>query len=308
MVSPFGQLVIIANARSRSGRAGLAAAGRVLDQDGLEYRVVLTTGPGHATRAAAEALADGVRYLVAAGGDGTVHEVLNGMLSGGGPVDGAMGGAIDGAVLGVLPIGSGCDFVRSFGIPRDPARAAGRLSGDATHVIDVGKVTYGGDQVRYFANIAEAGLGGAVVARAARLPGMRGGLRYGVAFCLALPRFRPGQARVTADGTEVATRMLNVVVANCQYYGGGMRISPKSTADDGLLDLLTMTGSRRDAWTTLPKVYRGRHLPHPEITELRGSVIRVEAEVPLLIEADGELIGSTPATFEAVPSALRLKV
>jgi diacylglycerol kinase (ATP) len=302
MASPFGPLVIIANARSRSGRSGLARAERLLNRDGLDFRVVPTTGPGHATRAAAEALDGGDRYLVAAGGDGTVHEVLNGMLSADGrPV------AAD-AVLGVLPIGSGCDFVRSFGIPRDVAGAVRRLSGDATQVIDVGKVTCGPDQVRYFANIAEAGLGGSVVARAVRLPGMLGGLRYSVAFWLALPRFRPGPARVSAGDVEVSTRMLNVVVANCQFYGGGMRISPKSSADDGLLDVLAMTGPRRDACTTLPKVYRGRHLPHPEITELSGALIRVESELPLLVEADGELLGTTPATFEVVPHALRLKV
>jgi diacylglycerol kinase (ATP) len=299
MASPFGPLVVIANARSRSG---LAAAERVLKQDGLDYRVVLTTGPGHATRAAAEALADGDRFLVAAGGDGTVHEVLNGMLAGAGRP------TAEDAVLGVLPLGSGCDFVRSFAIPRDAARAARRLAGDVTRVIDVGKVTFGTGKVRYFANIAEAGLGGSVVARAVRLPAALGGLRYSVAFWLALPTFRPGPARVTADGTEVATRMLNVVVANCQYYGGGMRISPKSSADDGQLDVLAMTGPRRDACTTLPKVYRGKHLPHPEITELRGSLIRVESDVPMLVEADGELLGTTPATFEIVPRALRLKI
>jgi diacylglycerol kinase (ATP) len=303
MASPFGPLVIIANARSRSGRSGLARAERLLDRDGLDFRVVSTAGPGHATRAAAEALHGGERYLVAAGGDGTVHEVLNGMLAGAGRP-----AAAEDAVLGVLPLGSGCDFVRSFGIPRDAARAARRLAGDATRVIDVGKVTFGTGKVRYFANIAEAGLGGAVVARAVRLPGVLGSLRYSVAFWLALPRFRPGPARVTADGTEVATRMLNVVVANCQYYGGGMRISPKSSADDGQLDVLAMTGPRRDACTTLPKVYRGRHLPHPEITELRGPLIRVESDVPMLVEADGELLGTTPATFEIVPRALRLKI
>jgi diacylglycerol kinase (ATP) len=300
LASPFGPLVVIANARSRSG---LAAAERVLSQDGLAYRVVPTAGPGHATAAATEALHGGARYLVAAGGDGTVHEVLNGMLA----ADGSL--AAEDAVLGVLPIGSGCDFVRSFGIPRDAARAARHLAGDATRVIDVGRVTYGtGGQVRYFANIAEAGLGGSVVARAAGLPGLLGGLRYSAAFWLALPRFRPGPVRVTADGTEVSARMLNVVVANCQYYGGGMRISPKSSADDGLLDVLAMTGPRRDACTTLPRVYRGRHLPHPQIAELRGSLVRVESEVPLPIEADGELLGTTPATFEIVPGALRLKV
>jgi diacylglycerol kinase (ATP) len=296
MASPFGPIVIIANSRATRG---LPSARRVLGEYGLDHRVVLTTGPGHATRAAAAALADGERYLVAAGGDGTVHEVLNGMfLPDGRPA------AAD-AVLGVLPMGSGCDFVRSFGIPRG---SAGSLAGDATRLIDVGKVTLGTGEVRYFANIAEAGLGGSIVARAARLPRPLRGLRYSVAFWLVLPRFKQGQVRFDVDGSARSDRLLNVVVANCQYYGGGMRISPKSVVDDGVLDMLAMTGPRRVACTTLPKVYRGRHLPHPHITELRGQRIRVESEVPLLVEADGEILGTTPATFEIVPRAVRLKV
>jgi diacylglycerol kinase (ATP) len=297
MASEFGPLVIIAN--SRAVRRGLPAAQRVLGELGLEHRVVFTSGPGHATQAAAEALADGDRFLVAAGGDGTVHEVLNGMLGSGGHPD---------AVLGVLPMGSGCDFVRSFGIPRDAAGAARRLAGPATQVIDAGKVTFETGQVRYFANIAEAGLGGAVVARAVRLPRPLRGLRYSVAFWLVLPRFQRHPARLDVDGSASSVRLLNVVVANCQYYGGGMRISPKSVADDGVLDVLAMVGPRHVACTTLPTVYRGRHLPHRYITELRGQKITVQSEVPLLVEADGEMLGTTPATFEIVPGAVRLKI
>lgn len=293
MASPFGPLVIIAN--SRAVRRGLPAAQRVLSELGLEHRVVFTSGPGHAAQAAAQALADGNRFLVAAGGDGTVHEVLNGMAG-------------SDAVLGVLPMGSGCDFVRSFGIPRDAAGAARRQAGDATRVIDVGKVTFDDGQVRYFANIAEAGLGGAVVARAARLPRPLRGLRYSIAFWLVLPRFERRPARLDVDGSASSVRLLNVVVANCQYYGGGMRISPKSVPDDGVLDVLAMVGPRRVACTTLPTVYRGRHLPHRHITELRGQKIVVESAVPLLVEADGEMLGTTPATFEIVPGALRLKI
>jgi len=300
MTSPFGPLVLIANSRSR---AGLGGVGPVLRAHGLDYRVVLTTGPGHAAQAAADALANGDRYLVAAGGDGTVHEVLNGMFA----ADGRPAAAD--AVLGVLPLGSGCDFVRSFGIPRDATAAAQRLAGPAVRVIDVGKVTFEDDSVHYFANIAEAGLGGSVVARAARLPGALGGARYGVAFWLALPRFRQGPARIEVDGNESRSALtVNVVVANCQYYGGGMRISPKSAADDGALDVLVMDGPRRVACTTLPSIYRGRHLPHRYIRESRGQRVRVESPTPLLVEADGEVLGSTPATFEIVPGVLRLKV
>ena len=172
MTSPFGPLVVIANPRAgrRKVDAALPQVERVLRDAGLGYRIVRTTHPGHATQAARDALLGGERYLVAVGGDGTVHEVVNGMISGGQPI------APD-AVLGVVAAGSGCDFVRSFGLPGDAARAARQLAGDRVRAIDVGTVTCAdGDatRTRYFVNIAEAGLGGAVVARAAGLKGSAG--------------------------------------------------------------------------------------------------------------------------------------
>ncbi len=306
MTSPFGPLVIIANPHAGGGRVG-AALGEVetvLKEAALDYRIVRTTHPGHATQVARDALRGGERYLVAAGGDGTVHEVVNGMLEDGEPV------AAD-AVLGVIAAGSGCDFVRSFGIPGDAVQAARHLAGDASRQIDVGRVTYaasGGQASRYFPNIAEAGLGGSVVARASRLPAFLGPARYLAGFWLTLPAFRPAVVRLEADGQAYEWRAHNVVVANCQFYGGGMRISPKSQPDDGVLDVLVMAGPKSDAFTTIPKVYKGTHLPHRDIAELRASRIRVEASAPLEIEADGELLGTTPATFEIIRNAIRLKI
>ncbi len=322
--SVFGPAVVIANPRSGRGKVGahLVEIERFLADAGLSYRIVRTTHPGHATEAARDALARGERYLVAVGGDGTVHEVLNGMIAGDQPV------AAD-AVLGVVAAGSGCDFVRSFGLPGDAVRAARHLAGDRVRSIDVGKVTCaagpasgsapgsaagfpsGSDSaevIRYFANIAEAGLGGAVVARASGLPAFLGGARYLCGFWLTLPGFGSRTVRIDADGQVFGWRAFNVVVANCRYYGGGMQISPKSEPADGALEVLVMAGPKSDAFTTLPKVYRGTHLPHRNIAELRASRIRVEADPPLEIEADGEILGVTPATFEVIPEAIRLKV
>jgi len=265
---------------------------------------VLTTGPGHAAEAAAQALRGGDRFLVAAGGDGTVHEVVNGMFAGEQPI------APD-AVLGVLPTGSGCDFVKSFGIPGDAVKAASHLAGDAVRTIDLGRITFAdgaATAVRYFANIAETGIGGSVAARAAALPGALAATRYFFGFWLTLPRFRPATVTLDADGQAFEWLAPNVVVANCRYYGGGMQISPKSEADDGRLDVLVMTGPKSDAYTILPKVYRGTHLPHRNIAELRVARVTVETGTPYLIEADGEVLGTTPATFEVVPGVLRLKV
>jgi diacylglycerol kinase (ATP) len=306
VTSPFGPLVVIANPRSGRGKvaAHLPEIERILTDAQLSYRIVRTTHPGHATEVARDALARGERYLVAVGGDGTVHEVVNGMLDGGGPV------AAD-AVLGVVAAGSGCDLVRSFGLPGDTLQAARHLAGDQVRPIDVGRVTYTdgpAEVTRYFPNIAEAGLGGAVVARAARLPAVLGPARYLAGFWLTLPGFRPATVRLDVDGQAYQWRAHNVVVANCRFYGGGMQISPKSEPDDGALDVLVMVGPKSDAFTTLPKVYRGTHLPHRNVAELRASRVRVEADPPFLIEADGESLGTTPATFEIIRTPIRLKM
>src|SRR5947208_1458315 len=202
-----------------------------------------------------------------------------------------------------------------FGLPGDVAQAAGRLAGDRVQVIDVGSVTCAGqDRPRYFVNIAEAGLGGAVVARTAgltragTLTRFLGGAKYAAGFWLTLPRFRPAAVRLDADGHAYAWRAFNVVVANCRFYGGGMQISPNSDPCDCLLDILVMTGPKSDSFTTLPKVYSGAHLPHRNIAELRAAQLSIEAEPFFPVEADGELLGTTPASFGIIPGAIRLKV
>lgn len=303
MTSPFGPLVLIANPNAGRGAVSkaLPRVESFLRNENLVYRIVRTTHPGHATEAARQALSDGERYLVAVGGDGTVHEVVNGMVGDGGPV------AAD-AVLGVVAAGSGCDFVRSFGLPPDAAQAAERLTGDRVRAIDVGTVTCADGDTRCFVNIAEAGLGGAVVARAANLGKFLGGARYAAGFWLTLPRFRPAAVRLDADGQYHAWRAFNVVVANCRFYGGGMQISPNSDPGDCLLDILVMTGPKSDSFTTLPKVYKGAHLPHRNIAELRAAQLTIEAEPGFPVEADGELLGVTPASFGIIPGAIRLKV
>jgi YegS/Rv2252/BmrU family lipid kinase len=299
-------MVVIANPRAGRGKvaAELAEVERVLKDGGLEYRIVRTTHPGHATQAAREALEGGERYLVAAGGDGTIHEVVNGMMDGDRPV------ATD-AVLGVLASGSGCDFVKSFGLPADAVEGARHLAGAQVRRVDVGKITCAAGSaqiVRYFPNIAEAGLGAAVVARACGLPGFLGPAKYFCGFWLTLPGFRPGTVRLDADGEAFQWSAYNVVVANCRFYGGGMQISPKSKPDDGALDVLVMVGPKSDAFTTLPKVYRGTHLPHRNIVELRASRVRIETDPPFPVEADGEIVGTTPATFEVIPLPIQVKV
>jgi YegS/Rv2252/BmrU family lipid kinase len=298
--------VVIANPRAGGGVVGrnLPDLERALGDLHLDHRTVVTEGPGDATRAAREALDQGERFLVAAGGDGTIHEVVNGMMDADRPVDPE-------AVLGVVAAGSGADFVTTFGLPSDVDAASRHLTGKNLFDVDLGRIGYldegGRPATRYFANVAEAGLGAAAVARARRIPGSARTRRF-LGFWAAVARFRPGHVAVRAGDHDMEAVAHDVVVANGQYHGGGLRISPRSWPGDGLLDVLVMTGPKSDAFTLLPRIYRGEHLPHRNITELKARSLELAPERPWPVQADGEPLGWTPATFEIVRQPIRLKI
>jgi diacylglycerol kinase (ATP) len=306
MRSPYGRLSLICNLRS--GRGGvkkeLPGVLQELDRRGLEYVAAYTEASYHASELARAALDGGSKFVVAVGGDGTVHEVVNGMIANDKAVS-------PDAVLGVLSAGTGSDFVRTFGLPRDATTAVRNLEGPEAFSIDIGKVTYTKDGVaetRYFSNIAEVGLGAAVVARARRLPRGLGPLAYFVAFWLSLGKHRAAHVVVDLVDRSYEGPMNNLVVANGQFFGGGMRIAPRSAPTDGLLDIQIEHARKREAIALLPKIYKGQHLPHPDILEAKRARVSITSELPLPVEADGELLGTTPATFEVLRDALRLKV
>ncbi len=152
-------------------------------------------------------------------------------------------------------------------------------------------------------------MGAAVAARANRMPSSFGQSKYFLAFWMTLPRFKMAKLRVQADRKTYEGSGIMLIVGNCQYYGGGMKISPRSYPGDGVLDVLIFKGPKSDAFTLLPKVYRGEHIPHPRIAEFRVKrTLQVDADRPLPIEADGEVLGFTPATFEVLPQAVLMKL
>jgi diacylglycerol kinase (ATP) len=320
MASPFGRLAVVANPIAGRGNKerGWPQVKSVLDAAGFDYEVTLTEGPGHATQAARSAREAGRRFVIAVGGDGTVHEVVNGVMSAPDPGE---------TILGVVPAGSGCDFGRTFGLPQEPEAAAQHLLGDGLWGrVDLARLSHldqhGQRTQRWFANIAEAGLGAEAVAMAARMPRWLGGSVYRLASTRALLAHKPSMMRITMHGhkargarpdaplEEIALdiKASMAVVANCQFYGGGMRVAPRAIPSDGLLDVLVFSGPKRDAAQLTPKLYKGEHVPNRNIAEYLASTITIEAEEPVLLEADGEVIGTTPATFEVVPDAISLKI
>jgi YegS/Rv2252/BmrU family lipid kinase len=216
-------------------------------------------------------------------------------------------------VLGVVAAGSGCDFIRTFGLPGDATRACLHLTGDNTYPLDVGKITYttvsGETDTRYFVNVAEVGLGAAVAARAERMSPRLGQSKYFFGFWLTLPRFKLANVRVQADRKTYEGSAYLVIIGNAQYNGGGMKVSPRSYPGDGVLDVLVFKGPKSDSFTMIPKVYRGEHVPHDHIEEFRVKrELVIEADRPLPIEADGEVLGTTPATFEVLSQPIRMKL
>ena len=306
MSSPFGPITLICNAHAGRGGVGkcLPEVRAKLEERGLSYEVRYTEGASHATVIAREALEGGSRFLAAMGGDGTIHEVVNGMLKDDRPI-------VDDAVLGVVASGTGSDFIRTFGLPNMPAHAVAHLDGPESFPIDIGKITYTEDSrsvTRYFPNIAEAGLGAETVRRAARLPRFLGPTVYFFAFWLSLARHKAANVTIDLVDRKYEGAMNNLVVANGQFFGGGMKVAPKAAPTDGLLDIQIEHTRRREAVALMPKVYKGQHVPHPDIEEAKRVKVSIDADRPLRIEADGELLGFTPATFEVLRDVINLKV
>jgi diacylglycerol kinase family enzyme len=180
--------------------------------------------------------------------------------------------------------------------------------------IDLARATYAtwaGDEAQSsFANVASVGMSGAIAQRANTTTKALGGkLSYLMATLAVFSRWRNCEVRVSVDGERRAGRMHDVIVANGRYLGGGMKMLPDAEPDDGLFDVLLIGDlTKRDLLLTLPKTYRGRHLPHPKATLLRGATVEIESPEPLPVELDGEQPGTTPVRFEIVPRALRLRV
>lgn len=303
-----GRVAFLVNPGSDNGRTGKLwpEISHRAAEAGLVGEALLSTRPGELGELAARARADGAELLVVVGGDGTVNEVVNGLLAtqtGEPPPE-----------LAILPRGTGRDLVRTLGIPsRLDAALAVALRG-TTREIDAGRVEYrtwdGGEAVSYFANVAGAGMSGAVAKRAnASSKALGGRISFLVATLAVFARWRVSELSVEVDEIRRTAPIYEVLIANCRYLAGGMKMTPDAEPDDGLFDVLVIGDiTRSDLAANLHKIYRGTHLPHPKLELLRGARVTVSGPVPVPIQLDGEQPGTTPARFEVLPRALRVRV
>jgi diacylglycerol kinase (ATP) len=304
---PDDDVVFIVNPASANGSTGRRwpeIANRVA-ASGLPPRALLSERPGDVVVKTEQAVAAGARTVVAVGGDGTIHEVVNGLLRQRGP---------DTPALAVLPRGTGGDFVRSIGIPSDLDAAIEIVQNGSTRAVDAGRARFarwdGEDGEAYFANFAGAGISGAIARRANRSSKALGGrISFIWATVAVFARWKNTEVSVAVDGEERRGRMYEILAMNGAYTAGGMWVTPDASPEDGLFDVLLIGNvTKAEFVATFPKVYRGTHLGHPKIELLRGRAVTVDAPSRLPIALDGEQPGTTPVAFEIVPRALRVRV
>jgi YegS/Rv2252/BmrU family lipid kinase len=300
-------LLLIVNPRSANGSTGRrwpAIEGKLRSLL-PPFDVAFSERPLHATAIAREATG---RYgcIALVGGDGTVNEVVNGLVADDRPLRADL-------TLGIIPRGTGADFVRTLGIPRDLEGAAERLAMGKVREIDVGKVRYrspdGSEAVRYFLNEGEIGMGAAASDRVNRSSKRLGGrLSFLRATLITALSYRPHLVNLSLDGAPAQQMLLtNVWLANGQYSGGGIHMAPRARLDDGLLDVVCIGSlSRLQTVIFLPKLRSGAFIDLPQVTYLTARRIEAESEVPVLIEVEGEAIGSLPATFELIGERLKV--
>ncbi len=319
MALPSGHTVVVVNPSSAGGRTGkswqkLAA---ILREHYGAFEDCYTEAPGDGTRLTRQALREGASTVIAVGGDGSISDVVNGFfeIPGEDATEAPRPIRADSS-LGVIPLGTGGDFIRSIGVPRDPVAAAHALATATPHTIDLGRVRYtahdGATSTRYFVNVASFGIAGLVdkyVNQSRKsLPGTFG---FALATLRAGVAYSNSPVRVRIDGGDWLTGPIyNVSLANGRFFGGGMKVAPHALLDDGKLDLVRFGDmGLSDLLRHGMDLYSGKHLDLSEVSASRVNAVEAESADgrEVLLDVDGEQPGRLPARFEVLPGAISLR-
>jgi len=287
------KLLVIFNPRALSGRAAkkLPAIRDALTDRAIEFEFLMTRGPGDATRLVAESSLDGFDAVVAAGGDGTVFEVLNGLY---------MHQRAQRIPLGLIPMGTGNAFAREFGLlPSHWIKAIDRLASENLRRVDVGHVSCP-DESFYFLNII--GLGFAVDASlAARKLKFLGNAAYTLGTLWQTLKFNSYPLVIELDGQRIQQDNVFVEISNSRYTGTTFLMAPQARIDDGFLDVTMLRKlSRFRLFRLFPTIYSGRHVHFEEVETCQVQHIRIESPAGMLLAPDGEFRGHTPVEIRCL--------
>jgi diacylglycerol kinase (ATP) len=254
-----------------------------LERRAASYEIVETTAPGHATEAARAA---STPVVVSVGGDGTINEIANGIAG-------------STKSLGIIPAGSGNDFIKSVGIPRKPLQALQTLLQGVTRPVDIGTVRCtprkeggGNFEPRLFVNGVGIGFDAAVAARTREIPFLSGTALYVLAVLQTLGKYAPPNFTIQFDDSSRETKGLLIAVGNGKCAGGGFYLTPDASVDDGLLDICSVDQKNIfQILSLMPRVMRGKHHNVPGVKFFKEKRLTISADEPFYVHADGEIVG-----------------
>jgi YegS/Rv2252/BmrU family lipid kinase len=270
---------------------------------GLRFEHVITEAPGHAIELAKIAAKKGYDMVISVGGDGTIHEVVNGLYA---------SGNISDNLLGIVSTGTGSDYIRTTGISRNFEDACRCFLQPRQRTVDLGIVEYaknGGRAERLFVNFAGMGFDAEIVRRTTQQFKKLGAFpSYLMGLLTTLLSYRNHKISIVVDGKVEERRVCTVIMNNGKYGGGGMFTAPQADLADGLLDVMIIGDvSKPDLLRSLPRIYKGTHLTHPKVAAKKAKEIEVKSlGERLYLQADGELLGEVPARFRILPAALNI--
>ncbi|NLI93944.1 MAG: diacylglycerol kinase family lipid kinase [Peptococcaceae bacterium] len=278
-----------------------------MKQAGVDLDYAYTTGQGDGKNLAKAALDSGYRRIIAVGGDGTVNEVVNGLIFDDKPL-------FPDIHLAVFEHGTGSDFIRTLNPHADLKSFIDSLHAGHHRLIDIGKVVFLNSQkmqeTRYFLNASNLGIGAEVVQRV-----NQGGKKWGSKLAylaetlLTILHFQNIAVSMQLDQTQRKGVFCGLMVCNGQFIGGGMQIAPHALLEDGFLDVIAIKDiTKLKLFTSFPLIYKGKHIDLPEIEIYRCRSIIMQTPDTAIIEVDGEIIGTSPKEFSILPQCLKIRI
>ena len=298
-------VIVNPNAGNGKGKKDWDRISAILKEENLCFTVKFTEKKEHAIEFTKDGITEGFRKIITVGGDGTLNEVVNGVFSN----DVC---ATQDISLALIPVGTGNDWGRMFGIPLDYEKAVRIIKDNKQMVHDVGLVSFfnGPDKMnRYFINIAGLGFESVVVKRTniQKDKGRSGKMIYFYNLLMSLISYKNTRADIDIDGKKINADVFSLNVGNGRYCGGGMRQTPDALPDDGLLDVTIINGMGKfEIIRNLKILYDGTILSHPKIDGYKCKNVKVNSDSVIYTEADGETLGHTPAEFSIIPAGINI--
>ena len=299
-------VIVNPNAGRRKGEKDWLEIARLLNEAGIRFTNVFTEHRDHAVKLTRKYIEAGFKHIIVVGGDGTLNEVVNGVFL-------QKQYPVNQITLAMIPVGTGNDWCRMFGIPLNYRQAIGFITRGTTFLQDAGRVSFFSSEnlhkTRYFINMAGMGYD-ALVAKKTNLLKESGKIQpfsYLLNMLTSLFSYHIAESTIIFGGQTIESSVFSMSVGICQYNGGGMKQAPNAIPDDGLFDLTIITKvTKFEVFKNITKLFDGTFIHMPQVSTYTADKIAIESAPPLFLEVDGESLGHTPFQFEVVPLSIKV--